>query len=213
MWFIEYIYLAIILAISIGLHEYAHAVMSNYLWDPTPKLQNRLTPNPLAHIDPIWFLLIFIIRFGRWKPVIVDPRYYKNPIRDELLVSLAWPATNIILWILWIIIIYLFWKFWTTATNGIEILNINWNIILDFWQMFSIINFSLAVFNLIPLPPLDWYRLIKFFKPSWWYYLEKNQLYILPIFIIILITWWQYISLISYYLFWLFYMLFEYLIF
>ena len=59
-----YLQLAIILLISIGVHEYAHAWSSDKLGDPTPKMMGRLTPNPLAHIDPIGFLMIFIIGFG-----------------------------------------------------------------------------------------------------------------------------------------------------
>ncbi|MDP2669794.1 MAG: site-2 protease family protein [bacterium] len=85
----ELISLAITFVISISLHEYAHARASTKLGDPTPKLQGRLTPNPLKHIDPIGFLLIFIIHFGRGRPVIINPAYYKHPLRDELLVSLA----------------------------------------------------------------------------------------------------------------------------
>jgi Zn-dependent protease len=84
-----YVYIAIILLISIGLHEYAHAYTSNKLGDPTPKLQGRLTPNPLKHLDPIGFILIFIIGFGRGKPVQINPNYYKKPLRDELITSLA----------------------------------------------------------------------------------------------------------------------------
>lgn len=83
------IFLALIFVISISLHEYAHAWMSNRLGDPTPRLQGRLTPNPLVHIDPIGFLLIFLIGFGWGRAVIVNPAYYKNTLRDELLVALA----------------------------------------------------------------------------------------------------------------------------
>jgi Zn-dependent protease len=86
---IDIIFLAIIFVISISLHEYAHAWSSYKLGDPTPKIQGRLTPNPLVHIDPIGFLMIFIIHFGRGRPVIVNPSYYKNTLRDELLVALA----------------------------------------------------------------------------------------------------------------------------
>ena len=89
MDFLTIIYLAVIFVISISLHEYAHARTSAKLGDPTPKIQGRLTPNPLAHIDPLGFLMIFIIHFGRGRPVIVNPAYYKNKLRDELLVSLA----------------------------------------------------------------------------------------------------------------------------
>jgi len=89
MGIIEIIQLAIILAISIGMHEYAHAYVSYRLGDPTPKLQGRLTPNPLKHLDPIGFFMIFIAHFGRGKPVQINPLYYKNPRKGELMVALA----------------------------------------------------------------------------------------------------------------------------
>ena len=84
-----YAYIAIILLVSIGLHEYAHARSSHKLGDPTPKLQGRLTPNPLKHVDPIGFVMIFLIGFGLGKPVQINPSYYKKPLRDELITSLA----------------------------------------------------------------------------------------------------------------------------
>ncbi|NOZ44837.1 MAG: site-2 protease family protein [bacterium] len=76
---VYYIILAVILLVSIGLHEYAHALISHKLGDPTPKMQNRLTPNPFRHIDPIGFFMIFLIHFGRGKPVQINPHYYQKP--------------------------------------------------------------------------------------------------------------------------------------
>lgn len=172
MWFdlTNMIFLAIIFVISISLHEYAHAWTSWKLGDPTPKIQWRLTPNPLVHIDPIGFICIFLINFGWWRPVIINPNYYKNPIKDELLVSLAWPITNIILSIVGTVILLLYVKFsgWLTYFD-------NSDLIVQFWFMFSWINIALAVFNMIPLPPLDWYRIVKFLYPPAWYRLEKNM--------------------------------------
>ena len=93
----QLISLALTFLISISLHEYAHARASTQFGDPTPKMQGRLTPNPLVHIDLLGFLMIFLIHFGRGRPVIVNPAYYKHPLRDELLVALAGPATNLLL--------------------------------------------------------------------------------------------------------------------
>lgn len=188
------IQLAIILAISIGLHEYAHAYVSYKLWDPTPKLQWRLTPNPLKHIDPIWFLMIFLIHFWRGKPVQINPTYYKNPLKGELLVSLAWPATNLILATIWIIILLIYWKFiWLWLANLQDIMNqiiSNWkisiDIILNFRCLFTWLNIALAVFNLLPIYPLDGYRLIKIIRPAAWFWMEKNWLLITIIFFFIL---------------------------
>jgi len=159
------ILLALVLVISIGFHEYAHALVSYKLWDPTPKLQWRLTPNPLKHLDPIGFLMIFLIHFGWWKPVEVNPSYYKNKLRDELLVALAWPFTNFLMAFIGAWLFALFAKF--------NLLN---PLIVQFFQLFIYINLALAVFNLLPIYPLDWYRIIKFLKPEWATFMEQNAL-------------------------------------
>lgn len=182
----EIIQLAIILAVSIGLHEYAHAYTSYRLGDPTPKLQNRLTPNPLRHIDPIWFLMIFLINFGRGKPVQINPMYYKKPRKWELIVALAGPATNIVLAIVGILVILIYTKI---SNLWIEyIITGNSDAMVSFWMSFSFINIALAVFNMIPIPPLDGFRLIKMFRQKAWNFIEKYTLYI-SIFFLILIIW------------------------
>lgn len=166
------IYLAITFVISISIHEYAHAWSSTQLWDPTPKMQWRLTPNPLVHIDPMWFVLIFLIGFGRWRPVIVNPSYYKNPIRDELLVALAWPFSNILLAFAGTIILQIYILF-----VGQEVLYAGVDPIVQFWTTFGWLNVALAVFNMLPIPPLDGYRLITFFFPKTQLFLQKYTMY------------------------------------
>lgn len=176
------ILLAIILAISIGLHEYAHARASDKFGDPTPKLQWRLTPNPLAHLDPMWFLLIFIIHFGRGKPVQINPHYYKNPRVDEFLVAMAWPASNIIMACCGILFLKLFSVIW-----------INNSILQQFRTQFSYLNIGLALFNLLPFPPLDWWKIIKLFIANAAvrieYVLATNPLLMIVIFVIIWRIW------------------------
>lgn len=172
---IQIILLAIILAISIGFHEYAHAVASYNLWDPTPKLQGRLTPNPLKHLDPIGFLMIFLIHFWWWKPVEVNPNYYKNKLRDELIVALAWPFTNLLMAFFWWFIYVLMAKF-----SGLNLLTEN------FLNLFIFINIALATFNLLPIYPLDGYRIIKFLKPQWAYFMEQNALMFMVILLILI---------------------------
>lgn len=176
----QIVFLVIILAVSIWLHEFAHAISSYKLWDPTPKLQNRLTPNPINHIDPLGFIAIFFIHFWWWKPVEVNPSYYKKPVRDELIVSLAWPFTNFLLAIFGILFLLFYVKFtnWNIA---------QWDLLSSFRQLFTFINFALAIFNLIPLPPLDGFRLVKFFKPLWAQEIVKYQLHIAVIFIALII--------------------------
>lgn len=182
---IQIVQLAIILAVSIGLHEYAHAYVSYRLGDPTPKLQWRLTPNPLKHIDPIGFLMIFLIHFGRGKPVQINPMYYKKPHLGELMVALAGPATNLLLAFFGILLLIISSKIswlWLQA-----ILNPS-DIYFSFWISFSFINIALAIFNLLPIPPLDGFRLVKMISWEVGEFVEKYTMYI-SIFFLILILW------------------------
>jgi len=183
---IYYVFLAIILLVSIGLHEYAHAWTSYKLWDPTPVLQWRLTPNPLKHIDIIWFISVFLIWFWWWKPVQVNPSYYKNPTRDETLTAFAWPAMNLILAFFWMLIMMVYGKIMWIWVQ--DLLSVNWDFVIMFWQMFIIMNIALAVFNMIPLPPLDGYRLIKIFRKKWAQWMEKNVMRISMVLIILIVS-------------------------
>lgn len=184
MGIFEIIELAIILAVSIWMHEYAHAYVSYKLGDPTPKLQGRLTPNPLKHIDPIWFLMIFLVHFGRGKPVQINPQYYKNPRKGELMVALAGPATNLILAIIGIFVILIYTKIMGGTPNDIFLNNID--LMINFWIQFVFLNIALAIFNLIPIAPLDGYRLIKIWRHQWAAFMEKYAHFFL-VFVVILV--------------------------
>jgi len=181
----QIIQLAIILLVSIWLHEYAHAYVSYRLGDPTPKLQWRLTPNPIRHLDPIWFVMVFLIWFWRGKPVQINPMYYKNPIKWEFLVAMAWPAANIILSIIWIIITFIYMKLAWLSVNTI-FMN-NGDVVTSFWVSFALMNITLAIFNLIPIPPLDGFRIIKMIWWKIWSLIEKYTMFISIFFLIILL--------------------------
>ena len=207
---IYYVFLLIILLVSVWLHEYAHAWTSYKLWDPTPVLQWRLTPNPLKHIDIIWLVSVFLIWFWWWKPVQINPTYYKNPVRDETLTALAWPAMNLVLAFLGMLIMMIYWKvIWMWVQN----LLLGGDFVVLFWQMFIIMNIALAVFNMIPLPPLDWFRLIKVFWKKWAHWMEKNTIWISMLLIILIVSGspviWNYISVVSDAIYRLFFMLFS----
>ena len=184
---IYYAFLVIILLISIWLHEYAHARTSYKLWDPTTVLQWRLTPNPLKHIDIIWLISVFLIWFWWWKPVQINPIYYKNPTRDETLTAFAWPAMNLVLAFLGMLIMMVYGKImWMWAQ---DLFSVDSDFVLLFWQLFIELNIVLAVFNMLPLPPLDGYRLIKIFWKRWAHWMEKKFYWIQWIVPILVILW------------------------
>src|ERR1035437_4097263 len=143
--------LKIIPAALIGLtvHEFSHAYTAYKLGDNTAKLDGRLTLNPLKHIDWMGFFLIVIAGFGWAKPVIFNPEKLKHKHRDEILISLAGPFSNFVVAILFFVIARLLYinEFFNATTVGLEVVNTI--------MMWGIINFSLFIFNLIPLPPLD----------------------------------------------------------
>lgn len=181
---LDIVTLAIILLIAIWLHEYSHAYVSYKLGDPTPKLQWRLTTNPLKHIDLIGFLMIFLVWLWWGKPVQVNPNYYKNPLKWELLVALAWPAMNLLLAIAGIFVMLMSARItWMWLDN---IITWNYWFWISFLMQFSMLNISLAVFNLLPIPPLDWFRIVKMISLSFANKIERYSQYIAVWFLILL---------------------------
>lgn len=179
------LFFVVILVVSIGLHEYAHAYVAYSLWDYTPKWQNRLTVNPFAHIDLLWFLMLFIIWFWRWKAVQVNPMSFKDPWKWLFLTAIAWPITNIILWILGTIILILY--IYITSPIYLEQWYLQFDILSKFWFLFSFINFWLAVFNMLPIPPLDGFTVLNYFNPKLWGFIYANRMFLWILFFSILI--------------------------
>ncbi len=180
------IFLAITIIISLSLHEYAHAWMADRLGDPTPRIQGRLTPNPIAHIDPLGFILIFIVHFWWGKPVITNPAYFRDPIKWDFLVAMAWPIANLILATFGGVIMMVYGRI-IGMESAYAVLQA-WDMVLQFWLLFTTLNIWLAVFNLLPLYPLDGYRFIKIISPSAGYWMERNW-QIIQIVLLLLIMW------------------------
>lgn len=136
--------IALGLTIALTIHEFAHALLADRLGDPTPRMQGRLTLNPLSHLDPIGTLFLFIAGFGWGKPVMFDPYNLENPKRDAAIISLAGPASNLIIATLLSLLI----RFVPTIFGAGTFL---------FFVLLPIIsiNVFLAIFNLIPVHPLD----------------------------------------------------------
>jgi Zn-dependent protease len=179
---------------AIVFHEVAHGFMAHRLGDPTAKSQGRLSLNPLRHIDPFGTVLLPLLLmvmgapvFGYAKPVPYNPRYFKHLKRDEILTGLAGPFANLLLGCLGALLCwggYLFYE----GASGAALLNVAL-VVYTFGAYFTLINFYLMFFNLIPIPPLDGSSVIVAFLPhKWlpqWY---RIQHYSLPILMLVLIV-------------------------
>lgn len=172
--------------IALAFHEFAHAWMSNKLGDPTPRMQGRLTINPLAHVDLLGFVCLLICGFGWGKPVMINPYYYKKRRRDELLVALAGVVMNLILAIIFSFPTKLVYGLYAQTGSGLME-------IIYFVLMYTVqINLCLMIFNLIPVPPLDGWgiltQLVDLEKYRWYNTVYQYGGWILLIMIILNIT-------------------------
>lgn len=144
--------------IALSVHEWAHGFVSYKLGDPTPKMEGRLTLNPLAHLDPIGTLLMVVTKFGWAKPVSVNPMYYKDRVKGMALTALAGPLSNFLLAFLSVIILM-----FCICFNAPSIL-------FEIFYVFAIRNLCFMVFNLIPFPPLDGFKIAGVIIPRDIYY-------------------------------------------
>tara|TARA_B100001175_G_C19395250_1_gene583468 strand:+ start:408 stop:1070 length:663 start_codon:yes stop_codon:yes gene_type:complete len=144
--------LIITLVFSLSFHEFAHAYAAYKLGDNTAAYQGRLTLNPLAHLDPIGSLMLLFIGFGYAKPVPVNPVNLQNPRSDMMKVAFAGPLSNLFLCLVSCLLIRLMGSniFVMYADYSVQLSSIG--LVL---YMFAIINMTLAIFNLIPIHPLD----------------------------------------------------------
>ena len=141
---------------ALTLHEFGHAWTAVYFGDPTPRLAGRLTLNPLKHLDPLGTVFLFIAQFGWAKPVPVNPAYFRHP-RADLWVSLAGIIANVLQAVVYALIWHALVKFWPEALAGRGLQLFIWLGIM--------LNLSLALFNLLPLFPLDGAHVVKNLLP------------------------------------------------
>lgn len=162
------------LFVAITIHEFSHALAADYLGDPTPRLQGRLSLNPKSHIDNFGLLFLLFFGFGWGKPVEFDPFNLKNPRKDAAIISFAGPTSNLILALLLSILLKLFIFFKLNFLTSIGYI---------FFPSLIQVNVALAIFNLIPIHPLDGFKIVGGILPKEkaqeWYSLERYGIFFL----------------------------------
>ena len=151
-----------IILITLTVHELCHGLAALKLGDPTAKNNGRLTLNPLAHLDPIGTLMMVLAGFGWAKPVPVDPRYFKNPKKGMAITALAGPLSNIVM-------AFIVYMIYSAVNVNVVVTEKNRSflvIVLTFLYLFYSMNIYLAVFNLLPIPPLDGSRILLAVLPT-----------------------------------------------
>ncbi len=170
------LFLPAVVLLSLGIHEYAHALASYSLGDPTAKQAGRLTLNPFSHLHPIGTVCMLLFGFGWAKPVPIDPRYYKDPKKGMALCGLAGPAINAVIGVgSFVSFSFMLWFAQNPAVASVIpfIASIPDQLYIIVAQLLYIIgyyNILLAVFNLIPVPPLDGSRVLYAVLPDKHYF-------------------------------------------
>ncbi len=171
----------VLLGVMMPVHEAAHAWAAVKLGDATSKWHGRLTLNPLAHFDPIGSLMILLFGIGYAKPVPVNPYNFRNRRRDMALTALAGPLSNIAMAVLSMAL------FRVILVFGYAQIVLYANIVLI--GVFARVNLSLAVFNLLPLPPLDGSRIFGALLPEkWTYWMDQYHQYVRMALLLLIVT-------------------------
>lgn len=165
---------------TLPFHEYAHAFVATKLGDQTARLSGRLSLNPMRHIDPLGALMIVLVGFGYAKPVPVNPRNFKNPKVGMALTAFAGPGANLLMAIVFLLLKNIILLFPTS--NPIVLA------LAYFFIFAASINIGLAVFNLLPIPPLDGSRILQLIIPSKYYFkfLQYERYVVIVVFVLLL---------------------------
>lgn len=158
---------AILVFAVLPFHEFAHAFAAHLLGDDTAKWNGRLTLNPLKHLDPLGALMLVFVGVGYAKPVPVNPFNFRNRKRDMALTALAGPASNLLM----ALVAVALFRVCSLIITDMQVLTYFWLVLI---VVIARVNIGLAVFNLLPIPPLDGSRIFGLFLPErWTYTLER----------------------------------------
>lgn len=157
-----------IVLFSLTVHEVAHGFAAYKLGDPTAKSLGRLSLNPLKHLDPAGAICMLLFRFGWAKPVPINTRYFKKPRSGMALTALAGPVSNLLMSLIAFIITRYIYAFGGAALLSDSVTPLQ--LLCIFFDTFFLMNLCLAVFNLIPVPPLDGSRILLVFLPDKLYF-------------------------------------------
>ncbi len=166
-----YLLSAFAVLVTLSVHEYCHGYAAYKLGDPTAKNLGRLTLNPIKHLDPIGALCMVFFHFGWAKPVPINARYFKNPKKDFAVVAIAGPLSNLVVSFfsaLIYLLIYASFKEVAFIPNSFSLMLVQ--NVLSFFYLFHLINIGIAIFNLIPIPPLDGSRILNVILPEKTYF-------------------------------------------
>lgn len=162
-------------------HELSHAYAAYKCGDDTAKLKGRISLNPFAHLDILGAVMIFLFGIGYAKPVPVNPAKLKHPRRDMALISLAGPASNLVMGFIWLFVCF--------AIESLESSNEGIIAISSFFWYAASVNVTLAVFNLLPVPPLDGSKIYSAILPDKIYFkIMDYDKYIMIGFMLLLFT-------------------------
>lgn len=181
--FIKYFARILTVFLILPLHECAHAWVAKKMGDDTASLSGRITVNPLAHIDIIGCILIVLTGFGWAKPVPINPSRMKDSRLGVTLTALAGPVSNLLAAFVMMVVLQILYGL------GVFELSTSMSYLLLLLKFFVQVNIGLAVFNLIPIPPLDGDKVLSYFTP-WKYkmWMQQHQQIISIVFLIILVT-------------------------